>query len=290
MNGAKNKEEVISQKEEKPKRLPLPALPQRPQNPMYLLPFVLPNQQGQKFPPLLVKPKVEYPKDSNISNGHKRKKNPVNTSQKKKKASRKDKGLRFYSQKVCEKVQQCGVTSYSEVANDLVEESKLENEEEHDEKNIRRRIYDALNVLMALDIIKKDQKKIIWIGVPTNSQLPPDSENLYNQKKILKESIQKKREYLESLRGEEKILDKFQKRNESFFYKNCPQESKLKVPFLIVNTDKETKIDCEMNPEETSVYMKFSSSFQLHDYQEILKKIDEEISVDGESNLDSQSL
>ncbi len=36
----------------------------------------------------------------------------------------------------------------------------------YDEKNIRRRVYDALNVLMAMDIITKDKKEISWQGLP----------------------------------------------------------------------------------------------------------------------------
>jgi len=36
----------------------------------------------------------------------------------------------------------------------------------YDEKNIRRRVYDALNVLMAMGIISKDKKEITWIGLP----------------------------------------------------------------------------------------------------------------------------
>ena len=38
-----------------------------------------------------------------------------------------------------------------------------------DHKNIRRRVYDALNVLMAMNIISKEKKEIKWIGLPTNS-------------------------------------------------------------------------------------------------------------------------
>ncbi len=38
-----------------------------------------------------------------------------------------------------------------------------------DQKNIRRRVYDALNVLMAMNIISKEKKEIQWIGLPTNS-------------------------------------------------------------------------------------------------------------------------
>jgi hypothetical protein len=35
-----------------------------------------------------------------------------------------------------------------------------------DEKNIRRRVYDALNVLMAMGIITKNKKTITWVGLP----------------------------------------------------------------------------------------------------------------------------
>jgi len=38
-----------------------------------------------------------------------------------------------------------------------------------DQKNIRRRVYDALNVLMAMNIISKEKKEIRWIGLPTNT-------------------------------------------------------------------------------------------------------------------------
>lgn len=40
---------------------------------------------------------------------------------------------------------------------------------QYDQKNIRRRVYDALNVLMAMNIISKEKKEIRWLGLPTNS-------------------------------------------------------------------------------------------------------------------------
>ncbi|KAF9425882.1 hypothetical protein BGZ94_007132 [Podila epigama] len=64
-------------------------------------------------------------------------------------------GLRFFSQRVCDKVQAKGATTYN--------------------NNIRRRVYDALNVLEALDIISMDKKEIQWIGVEKSKVLndPP---------------------------------------------------------------------------------------------------------------------
>lgn len=42
-------------------------------------------------------------------------------------------------------------------------------QQQYDEKNIRRRVYDALNVLMAMDIISKEKKEIQWKGLPSTS-------------------------------------------------------------------------------------------------------------------------
>ena len=38
-----------------------------------------------------------------------------------------------------------------------------------DEKNLRRRTYDALNVLAAIGVISKHKKDIQWVGWPTVS-------------------------------------------------------------------------------------------------------------------------
>lgn len=80
------------------------------------------------------------------------------------------KGLRSFSGQVCQKVRDKKTTTYNEVADELVKDfamSELNEELKYDEKNIRRRVYDALNVLMALDIISKDKKSISWRGFPS---------------------------------------------------------------------------------------------------------------------------
>ena len=74
--------------------------------------------------------------------------------------------------KVCEKVESKQTTTYNEVADELVAEfSKPDHpafcaDQAYDEKNIRRRVYDALNVLMAMNIIAKRKKEIMWKGLP----------------------------------------------------------------------------------------------------------------------------
>lgn len=74
--------------------------------------------------------------------------------------------------KVCQKVEEKHITTYNEVADELVREfvTMRPNESVYDEKNIRRRVYDALNVLMAMDIISKERKEIQWKGLPSSLQ------------------------------------------------------------------------------------------------------------------------
>ncbi|KAJ4443914.1 hypothetical protein ANN_05701, partial [Periplaneta americana] len=94
---------------------------------------------------------------------------------KRRKTEKVGKGLRHFSMKVCEKVRKKGTTSYNEVADELVAEftnpslMASPTDQQYDQKNIRRRVYDALNVLMAMNIISKEKKEIRWLGLPTNS-------------------------------------------------------------------------------------------------------------------------
>ncbi|KAG0165823.1 hypothetical protein DFQ28_007427 [Apophysomyces sp. BC1034] len=87
------------------------------------------------------------------------------------------KGLRHFSKQVCDKVAERGVTNYNEVANQLAKEGA----KNVDQKNIRRRVYDALNVLMAMNIITKEKKQIQWLGVPECFNQDKTSSDLQQQ-------------------------------------------------------------------------------------------------------------
>lgn len=81
---------------------------------------------------------------------------------------RANKGLRHFSKQVCDKVESKGVTTYNEVADELAVElapHKQGGSTKVDQKNVRRRVYDALNVLMAIGIIGKEKKEIRWKGL-----------------------------------------------------------------------------------------------------------------------------
>ena len=84
-------------------------------------------------------------------------------------------GLRYLSACVCQKVEKKGRTSLNEVADEIIREVVASQEggpgkKPHNQKNIRRRVYDALNVLIALGIIEKTKHSLVWKGFPSNSR------------------------------------------------------------------------------------------------------------------------
>jgi len=70
-------------------------------------------------------------------------------------------------------------------------------EQQFDQKNIRRRVYDALNVLMAMNIISKEKKEIKWLGLPTNSMQECTTLEKDRQKRI--ERLKQKTQQLHDL-------------------------------------------------------------------------------------------
>ncbi|XP_056642442.1 transcription factor Dp-1 [Diorhabda carinulata] len=187
------------------------------------------------------------------------------------------KGLRHFSMKVCEKVKQKGTTTYNEVADELVTEftSSTNNSlaDQYDQKNIRRRVYDALNVLMAMNIISKEKKEIRWIGLPTNSlqechQLEQEMQNK------LRTIIEKERQLNELILNQIafKNLAHRNRENEKLYGMPSPN-SYIQLPFIVVNTNKKTVINCSISNDKMEYLFQFNNKFEINDDMEILKSI-----------------
>lgn len=196
------------------------------------------------------------------------------------KGDKNGKGLRHFSMKVCEKVQKKGVTSYNEVADELVAEltprDNISPAEAHvfDQKNIRRRVYDALNVLMAMNIISKDKKEIKWIGFPTNSA--QECKDLEAERQRRLERIKQKQSQLQELILQQIAFKNLVERNKSAEQKNHrppPPNTVIHLPFIIVNTSKRTVIDCSISNDKFEYLFNFDNMFEIHDDIEVLKRM-----------------
>ena len=190
-----------------------------------------------------------------------------------------DKGLRHFSMKVCEKVEQKGRTTYNEVADELVAEFAVAGpdlvsaqDQAYDEKNIRRRVYDALNVLMAMEIITKEKKSILWRGLPTNTE--QEGARLQMDLNSRAERMERKRSHLSELITQQVSFKQLIARNRSpQGNASAPADTRIKLPFIVVNTKRETVIDCEMAEDQQEIFFNFSAPFEIHDDSETLKRM-----------------
>lgn len=192
-------------------------------------------------------------------------------------ADKSGRGLRQFSMKVCEKVESKGTTTYNEVADELVAEFadpsnsvSSPDQQQYDEKNIRRRVYDALNVLMALDIISKDKKEIQWKGLPRTSL--SDIEELKAERLGLRNRIDKKTAYLRELEEQYVGLQNLINRNEQLYSSGNAPSGGVSLPFILVQTRPHATVEVEISEDMQLVHFDFNSTpFELHDDNYVLK-------------------
>merc|ERR1712037_974581 len=199
------------------------------------------------------------------------------TDSKRRKTEKGGKGLRHFSMKVCEKVKAKGTTSYNEVADELVSEltdprCQSPSDQQYDQKNIRRRVYDALNVLMAMNIISKEKKEIRWLGLPTNSV--QEANGLEQDKAKRMDRIKAKTQQLQDLILQQIAFKKLVERNkeaEKAARRPTPN-SVIEIPFIIVSTSNKTVIECGISQDKKEYLFDFDNTFEIHDDMFVLKK------------------
>jgi hypothetical protein len=165
------------------------------------------------------------------------------------------------------------------VADELVQELGAESStgERFDHKNIRRRVYDALNVLMAIDVITKDKKEIKWLGLPND--LASDLGILEAEKAATEKRIADKKKSLTELIRRLISLKSLINRNKRQESKTTtshglienPVSERLPLPFILINAPKDCRVHCEMLEDRTQYFFQFDSPFFINEDVEILR-------------------
>ncbi|MBA0687832.1 hypothetical protein Goari_015333, partial [Gossypium aridum] len=136
--------------------------------------------------------------------------------------------------------------------------------DEFHEKNVRRRVYDALNVLMAMDIITREKKEIRWKGLTTTQT--KDLEELKAVHVQLMTSISRKTAYLKDLEEQIAGLRNIIKRNQRMLKSNnnnnnnnntAPKEG-FTLPFILVQTSPHATVEIEISEDMQLVHLDFN--------------------------------
>ncbi|TNN20134.1 Tyrosyl-DNA phosphodiesterase 1 isoform 1 [Schistosoma japonicum] len=210
-------------------------------------------------------------------------------------------GLRRYARCVCNKVKEKGITSYSEVADELVHEYAAEHpmipsEQLHYiQKNIRRRVYDALNVLMALNVLQKEKKEIRWVGLPVN--MIEECRRLEEEREKRQISLRNKTVEIQDLIMQliafknlvmrNKINDRCRRNRTVPESRSIDTDAdkialngaskirneKIPLPFLVISTHRKTVIDCNISTDKLEYLFNFDQAYEIRDEVDTLKRM-----------------
>uniref|UniRef100_A0ACD5VTK2 Uncharacterized protein n=1 Tax=Avena sativa TaxID=4498 RepID=A0ACD5VTK2_AVESA len=182
-------------------------------------------------------------------------------------------GLREYSKIVCEKVEVKGRTTYNEVADEIYSELKSM---EHigqgfDEKNIRRRVYDAFNVLIALRVIAKEKKEMKWMGL-SNYRIEK-MKKLEEVRRELMNRIRNKKRHLQEIEKQFDDLQNIKLRNQTL-QRSAEDANGIRLPFVLVKTSRKARVEIEISEDSKFARFEFDGApFTLHDDLSILEGV-----------------
>jgi hypothetical protein len=161
------------------------------------------------------------------------------------------KGLRSVSLKVKEILRQRGKASYKDIADVLVRQLDLPVwvDRSKEEKNIRRRVYDALNVLIAAGIIERDGREIAMASQHAAVHSEDDEELM-----SLKRSVREKQHQLRELAYSSMAMTQLISRNQLE-----ESEERIHFPFIVVATrdSSDNSVSITVNSERQKVKMGF---------------------------------
>jgi hypothetical protein len=162
-------------------------------------------------------------------------------------------GLKMLSWKVKEIVEKLGSSTYQEIADQLVKETEDSEGEARDEKNIRRRVYDALNVLISVGVLEKENKKVQVVRKVPN----PAVEKIKKLKELTEKYLA-----LKALIARNKICKR--------------SEKALFLPFSVVVVGKkgDSGVNVSFVLQKNSASLKVSHEFFIQSSDEVLKKLE----------------
>lgn len=182
-------------------------------------------------------------------------------------------GLKAFSAMILSILQKEKTIEYTKVADIIMTMS----EGTGDDKNVKRRVYDALNVMCAVDLIRKDRKMAYLIDnqmcsceVEVERRFLRMGQSIVSTPK-LRERVEEKRKVLEETIKRKELLIKLIERNKERTL--LEEKEKLHLPFILISTKKKSKIDCETNDKRSYFKFIFTNPYKIHEDVHILKQI-----------------
>mmetsp|Transcript_16626 Transcript_16626/g.24999 ORF Transcript_16626/g.24999 Transcript_16626/m.24999 type:complete len:510 (+) Transcript_16626:96-1625(+) len=205
-------------------------------------------------------------------------------------------GLKYLSNRICETLAKMGSATQESIISKLYQSFISENDasQEQSEKSIRRRIYDTLNVLMALGMVRKEKQTIEWIGRPGEQVTADDvktlkkrvreadkalaqkrksceeenllyyrTKTLLERNSVLKKNHGRKRRRIDPETDEEESNEEAEEED----VEENDSQKKIYFPFLIFKADENSKVVCKSSNKDHKYRIDSTSEIEiLNDY------------------------
>ena len=257
------------------------------QSDQIIYPTPISNPQPNKTIPKKINPQISTYSDNSESSSQSQEDSPKNSGQKIKSHLQSSRntafGVKEISKRVMDIIKQSGTTTYKAISDQIVNE--INEKSSKDEKNIRRRIYDSLNVMKSMKLFRRDKnsKNILW---NYDQELDPlnenENKNDFNEKNkidsgdiaTLKKEIKEKRNKLDLLKmeliGLKNVLERNARENNK-----VPEDQKLYFPFIVIEfpANKDPKINVALNDNKTKAHFGFDEVISMYGDLDAVSKI-----------------
>ncbi|KAH8739251.1 DP1 DNA binding protein [Cryptosporidium ryanae] len=143
---------------------------------------------------------------------------------------------------------------------------------ESSEKSIRRRVYDAINVLISARIIDKSNKNIIWKGISSVNHILSDTSPPCDNLPLIQQTIREKLAEYERLQYLYFSLKTIVDHNSSSSMRNSVQSTPLPCCLIIANS-KDSNISCIYRNNKSEVAIQVNSIVDFLDQYELINRV-----------------
>ena len=178
--------------------------------------------------------------------------------------------LRKHAELVCSRVESLGTTTMSELIEYLIDLRRQEEQvplKKVQEQGIQRRVYDIINVLLAVGMIAQDKRTIRWLGVPNADEAIAEEERLRCEKQKILGDIKKAKEELMGIHAEIQMFSALCERNIGFIH----SDETLLLPFLTITTQQELTT-ISISDDDSECWIDLPEPFELRDDMEVLHR------------------
>lgn len=190
---------------------------------------------------------------------------------------RKMRGLKFYTQILIQIMQDEGSCAQSELSDKIILEMLRNSVPVQNDASFKRRICDCVAILVATNILERNERILKWKGIPLESDPVPQSKQLVKQSKAIYDATEASKNRIHSKRTKLSQISSKLSLHKWIISRNAENDtlnlSRLEFPFILAVSKPSNEIKARLNSSGALLEMTFSDQFEIRDNLSILDQV-----------------